>query len=165
MNFTPQNSYDQVDYRYCRASSGLRLANYLIDTIVIYLLLIILGIIIAFIDPKIIDHLDNGIISRIVGMVFYGVMMAFTEAMLNGKSIGKYITKTRAVNLDGTDITFEKAFTRNLIRIIPFDALSALGTPSTPWHDAWSHTMVVEEKKVALQQESVNLFSSVKELK
>ncbi|WP_316796009.1 RDD family protein [Pedobacter agri] len=162
MNFDTQNPYDKVDYRYCRASSGLRLANYIIDSVVTYLLLVILVIIVALIDPEIVDYLDNGIISRIVAMVFYGIMMAFTEAMLNGKSIGKFITKTKAVNIDGTDISFEKSFTRNLIRVIPFNAFSALGTPSTPWHDVWSDTMVVEEKKVALQQESANLFTAVK---
>lgn len=108
------------------------------------------------------NMLNDGFTERIVGMIFYGVIMSFTEAMLNGKSIGKFITKTRAVNTDGSDLTFEKTFTRNLIRIIPFDALSALGTPSIPWHDKWSDTMVVEDKKVALQQKKLDLFSPFK---
>ncbi|TCD11686.1 RDD family protein [Pedobacter frigidisoli] len=155
-------TYETIDYRYCRASSGLRFANYIIDTLFIYFLVLCLGFVIAIIDPKIIDVIDDGITDRIIGMIFYGVIMSFTEAMLNGKSIGKLITKTKAVNLDGSDLTFEKAFTRNLLRIIPFDALSALGTPSIPWHDKWSDTMVIEEKKVALQQEKTDLFGSFK---
>lgn len=126
MNF---NAYEQIDYRYCRASSGLRFANYIIDTIFFYFLMFLLGIVISIIDPRIIDFLDDGITDRIVGMIFYGVIMSFTELMLNGKSIGKLITRTKAVNLDGSDLTFEKAFTRNLIRIIPFDTLAALGNP------------------------------------
>ena len=162
MNFNTKYNYDKVDYRYCRASSGLRFANYLIDSIVVYFLMFALGFVLAIIDPSIIDILDESITSRIVGMIFYGVIMSFTEAMLNGKSVGKLITKTKAVNLDGSDISFEKAFTRNLIRIIPFDALSALGNPSTPWHDKWSDTMVVEEKKVELQKQSA-LFGIAKE--
>ena len=163
MNFNTKYNYDEVDYRYCRASSGLRFANYLIDSIVIYTLMMALGFIVGIIDPNIIDMIDDPISNRIVGWIFYGVMMSFTEAMLNGKTIGKFLTKTKAVNLDGSDISFEKAFTRNLIRIIPFDALSALGTPSTPWHDKWSDTMVVEEKKVELQKQSASLFSRPKE--
>lgn len=155
-------TYEQIDYRYCRASSGLRFANYIIDTIFIYILIFALGFVIAIIDPRIIDLINDGITERIVGMIFYGVIMSFTEAMLNGKSIGKFITKTKAVNLDGTDLTFEKAFTRNLLRIVPFDVLSALGNPTTPWHDKWSDTMVIEEKKVALQQEKVDLFGTFK---
>jgi len=160
MNFNI-NTFEQIDYRYCRASSGLRLANYIIDTIFIYGLMFVLGIVIAIIDPSIIDILDDGITERIVGMIFYGVIMSFTEAMLNGKSIGKLITKTKAVNLDGSDLTFEKTFTRNLLRIVPFDALTAFGTPPNPWHDRWSDTMVVEDKKVALQQQ-LDLISPFK---
>jgi len=155
-------TYEQIDYRYCRASSGLRLANYIIDTLFIYFLIFCLGIVIAIIDPSIIDTIDDGITDRIVGTIFYGVMMSFTEIILNGKSIGKLITKTKAVNLDGSDLSFEKAFTRNLIRIIPFDALAALGTPSIPWHDKWSDTMVIDEKKLALQKQSADLFGSFK---
>jgi len=156
------NAYDQVDYRYCRASSGLRLANYLIDVIFIYILMFALGFIIAFIDPGIIDFIDDGIIGRIFKMLFYGVIMSFTEAMLNGKSIGKLITGTRAVNLDGSDLSLEKSFTRNLIRIVPFDGITALATPSVPWHDKWSDTMVVVDKKVALQQRHLDLIKPFK---
>lgn len=107
----------------------------------------ILGVVTAIIDPSIINILNDGITERIVGMIFYGVNMSFIEAMLNGKSIGKFITKTRAVNTDGSDSIFEETTTINLIRIIPFDALSALGTPSIPWHDKWSDTIVIEDKK------------------
>lgn len=161
MAFSTPN-YEEIDYRYCHASTGLRFANYFIDTIVIYILIFALGIVVYLINPEILDSINDGITERIVGMIFYGVIMSFTEAMLNGKSIGKYITKTKAVNLDGSDLTFEKAFTRNLIRIIPFNPLSALGSPCSPWHDKWSQTMVVEEKKVALQMQKTELFSNVK---
>lgn len=85
-----------------------------------------------------------------------------TEGMSNGRSIGKLITGTRAVNEDGSDISFQKAFVRNIVRAIPFNALSALGTPSHPWHDRWSDTMVIDEKKLALQTQKVDLFDSVK---
>lgn len=161
MDFNKPN-YGGVDYRYCHASTGQRFANYIIDTIVLYILAFALGVVVYFIDPEIIDSLNDGITERIVGLIFYGVIMSFTEAMLNGKSIGKYITKTKAVNLDGSDLSFEKAFTRNLIRIIPFDPLSAFGSPCSPWHDRWSQTIVVEEKKVAIQMQRTELFSTVK---
>lgn len=161
MDFNKTN-YDDIDYRFCQASSGLRFANYLIDTIFIYILMFAMGVIIHFINPGIIDFIDDGISNRIIGMIFYGVIMSFTEAMLNGKSIGKFITKTKAVNLDGSDLGFEKAFTRNLLRIIPFEPFSALGTPSNPWHDRLSQTMVIEEKKVALQAQKTELFSAFK---
>lgn len=99
---------------------------------------------------------------RLVLLLFYGIVMFMTEAMSNGRSIGKLITGTRAVNVDGTDMSFQKAFVRNIVRAIPFNALSALGTPSIPWHDRWSDTMVVDEKKLALQTQKVDLFDSVR---
>ncbi len=32
----------------------------------------------------------------------------------------------------------------------------------TPWHDKWSETMVVDEKKVALQTQKTDFFSNFK---
>lgn len=88
--------------------------------------------------------------------------MCLIEAVSGGKSIGKLITGTKAINLDGSEINFAKAFTRNMIRAIPFNAISALGNPCDPWHDRLSKTMVVDEKKLALQTQKVILFDSVK---
>jgi hypothetical protein len=30
--------------------------------------------------------------------------------------------------------------------MVPFEAFSALGTPSYPWHDKWTRTVVIDEK-------------------
>ncbi|WP_165825400.1 RDD family protein [Pedobacter yonginense] len=161
MNLTSA-PYQEIDYRYCRASASLRFVNHVIDTIYIYALIFCLGFVIALIDPTLIDAIDDGITDRVIGILFYGVMMAFTEFMLNGKSFGKLITKTKAVNIDGSDLSFQKTFTRNLLRMIPLDAIVALGIPSTPLHDRFSDTMVVDERKLALQKQRVDLFGSFK---
>ena len=155
------NSYQEIDLEYCRASSGKRFANYIIDTIVFYIVAFGLGIVIGILKPNLLIGIDD-LSLRLVLLLFYGIVMFMTEAMSNGRSIGKLITGTRAVNHDGTDMSFQKAFVRNIVRAIPFNALSALGTPSTPWHDRWSDTMVVDEKKLALQNQRVDLFDSVK---
>lgn len=161
MNFNAK-TYEEIDYDYCRASSGLRFSNYIIDMVFFYILMFSMGVVIGIANPNLLDAIDDGIISRLIGLVFYGVIMSFTEAMTNGKSIGKFITKTKVVNLDGSDISLGKAFSRNMIRAIPFNAFSGLGNPCMPWHDKWSDTMVIEEKKVALQKQKAILFDSVK---
>lgn len=161
MNYNITTS-EEIDYDYCRAGSSLRLANYVIDMIFFYLLMFTMGIIIGIFKPEVLDIIDNGLMARLISLIFYGVIMSFIEAMFNGKSIGKLITGTKAINLDGSDISFGKAFSRNMIRAIPFNALSAFGTPCNPWHDKWSDTMVVEDKKVILQKQNVDLFDRVK---
>jgi uncharacterized RDD family membrane protein YckC len=155
------NNYQEIDLNYCRASSGKRFANYIIDTIVFYIVAFGLGVVIGFLNPGLLVEVDD-LSLRLVLLLFYGIVMFMTEAMSNGRSIGKLITGTRAVNNDGSDMSFQKAFVRNIVRAIPFNALSALGTPSTPWHDRWSDTMVIDEKKMALQTQRVDLFDSVK---
>jgi uncharacterized RDD family membrane protein YckC len=70
--------------------------------------------------------------------------------VFRGKSIGKLITGTKAVNEDGSDISFGKAFARGFSRAVPFDAFSALGDPSYPWHDKWTNTYVIDEKQTRL---------------
>jgi len=49
-----------------------------------------------------------------------------------------------------------------IVIAIPFNPLSALGSPCSPWHDRWSQTMVIEEKMVALQAQKTELFSTIK---
>ncbi|WP_025141793.1 RDD family protein [Pedobacter jeongneungensis] len=155
------NNYQEIDLSYCRASSGKRLANYIIDLIVFYIILFGIYICIGILLPGILDGI-NDLLDRLIAMVCYGFIMCLIEAVSRGKSIGKLITGTKAVNLDGSDIDFGKAFTRNMIRVIPFNAISALSNPCDPWHDRWSDTMVVDEKKMALQTQRVDLFDSVK---
>jgi len=159
MNFN--TNYQEINLDYCRASTGKRFANYIIDTIVFYIITFGLGIAIGIFKPSLLADVDD-LSLRLIMLLFYGIVMFMTEGMSNGKSVGKLITGTKAVNDDGSDITFQKAFIRNIVRAIPFNALSALGTPSTPWHDRWSNTIVIDEKKLALQSQRVDLFDSVK---
>lgn len=153
-----------IDLEYCRASAGKRFLNYVIDLIAFYIIFLGILIAVSIISPGIFDNI-NSFVDRLITLVCYGLIMGLIEAAANGKSLGKLITGTKAVNTDGTEIDFQKAFMRNIIRSIPFNALSALGTPSNPWHDKWSDTIVVDEKKVALIERKETFFDLLNENK
>ncbi|MDO9375507.1 MAG: RDD family protein [Bacteroidota bacterium] len=137
--------------QYIAASSGKRLANYLVDLVLFYLLLVIVLLLIELANPDfIVNYLntpDSTILERILILVFYGLYMFSIEAIFKGKSPGKFITGTRAVSLDGEQLTFSQALQRGFSRAVPFNEFSALGRPTRPWHDKWSKTMVIDEKR------------------
>jgi len=65
-----------------------------------------------------------------------------------GKTFGKYVTKTKVLKADGSELDFGTVVVRTIIRFIPFDALSFFfyGARPAGWHDQWSKTKVVEDK-------------------
>lgn len=157
-----QNS--SIDLEYCRASSGKRLANYLIDLVAFYCVLFFVGMVVEIIFPGSVSQLENidPILDRLVTLVVYGFVMFLIEAAFQGKSLGKLITGTKAVSSNGATLTFGQFILRNFIRAVPFNALSALGSPSKPWHDSWSHSIVIDEKVLALQEQRTDFFDELK---
>jgi uncharacterized RDD family membrane protein YckC len=134
---------DEQDLRrYEMASKGQRFANYMIDLIAYSILSFILGMVMANSDP----FADNVLLSYLFGaltvMLYYFLLENFT----GGKSIGKFVTNTRAVNIDNSRIDANKAIARSLIRIVPFEAFSYLGSSPTGWHDDWSKTKVIVDR-------------------
>ena len=154
---TEQTTTDILDIKpiYVRASSGKRFLNYLIDVLFFYLLFFVFGIMIALISPGSVDRLADessgfGLIDRVVTLIVYAIYMSLVETIFKGKSLGKLITQTRALNLDGTRISPKTAFARGFSRAVPFCVFSALGTPCDPWQDRWTDTMVVDEKQTII---------------
>ncbi|MFD0939950.1 RDD family protein [Pedobacter boryungensis] len=152
-----------INLEYCRANSGKRLANYLIDGTVYYIIIVFISFIIEMLIPYSVSEMNiNRIEERLVGLVLYGLVMFLIEAAFQGKSLGKLITGTKAVKNDGGTLNMKDAFIRNFIRAIPFNALSALGTPCRPWHDSLSNTIVVDEKVLNLQLRKEKFFENLK---
>lgn len=159
MQTTPEQDLLTLDapisVEYARADTGKRFLNYIIDLVVFYLLFFGIGIVIAIISPESIDSLlvedqsaGAALGDRILSILFYAIYMSLMEAVFKGKSLGKLITGTRAVNLDGSRISTGTAFARGFSRAVPFCAFSALGNPCNPWQDKWTNTIVVEEKRL-----------------
>ncbi|MEP6747643.1 MAG: RDD family protein [Bacteroidota bacterium] len=133
-----------------------RFANYLIDVIIFSILLTFL---VAFADPvyplmhKIMAKQPISLVDQLMISFVYGLYMSCMEAVLKGKSIGKYITGTRAVAENGRPVDARTAFMRGLIRIIPFEQFSAISMPARLWHDRWSSSFVVDEAKSILPKD------------
>jgi uncharacterized RDD family membrane protein YckC len=133
-----------------QASTGKRFLNWLIDLIAFYILF---ALIIAAFLPNRIRVDEYGYYNRYqhvyrnegLAILIFLIYLTSLEALTRGKTFGKLLTKTRAVNQDGSPITAKTAFLRALSRIVPFEAFSALGSPSFPWHDKWTNTYVIDE--------------------
>ena len=86
----------------------------------------------------------------VIAFVTLFLLYFIEEGFLKGKTIGKMVTGTRAVNDDGTMITPQTAALRSIIRFVPFEPFSAFGTQ--PWHDRWANTIVIDERKSTLPE-------------
>lgn len=149
-----QDLFDDLQPRLVQAGHGKRFVNYLVDIIAFDILFAIILVIIANVYPPLqnwmMKTVDAGSVTfseQLLIIVTYGTYMFIVEALLKGKSLGKLITGTRAVRQDGTAITVRDAQLRGLCRMIPFHPLSAIGMPCYPWHDRWTKTLVIDEKK------------------
>lgn len=131
------------------ASQGKRLANYLIDLIFFmifsFIFGAILGIVLAIVSPSSIfvfeqdNLLINYLLAIIAGMIYYSILEATT-----GRTIAKYITKTKVVNEEGVKPGFGTVLLRSLCRFIPLEPFSFLGSDHSGWHDKLSKTVVIE---------------------
>ena len=122
------------------ASGGKRFANSILDTIALYIIYIAFAFFIGFLglfSPE-----SPGVIYLIylIAPAYYLIMEATT-----GKTLGKMITKTRVVTIDGEKPDFKTALIRTLCRIIPFDAFSFLGSRSVGWHDSIAKSRVIDD--------------------
>lgn len=151
-----------------KASLGLRFANRVIDLICFYIIFFIIFFILSvvgnafqiefllkfltgFLDEKLLFYL---MVYSIVFLYYF-----LTEFFLKGRTVGKYITGTKAVTLWGKSPNSKQIMKRTLSRLVPFDALSFFGTNG--WHDSWSDTRVVKirdfENAMRMENELENI--------
>lgn len=151
METTPQQDLFAPQDQIVRASTGKRLANYIIDLVSFYIIFVLLLFGILIENPEATETLQDDSVGtdlmfRLLTYILLALYVFLFELIFKGKSLGKLITGTRAVNEDGTPITPTTALLRALSRMVPFEQFSALGNPSHPWHDKWTRTYVIDEK-------------------
>jgi len=155
MEQTVETSIFENEINLSPAGHGLRFANYLIDLLSFYALwfCFFFGLAILSVEKaqSVLALLGNQYVERIITLILFGIYMGIVEAIFGGRTLGKLITGTKAVNEDGTAITPAKALFRGIVRAVPFNPLSALGGYGCrPWHDRWTKTEVIILKKSIL---------------
>lgn len=141
------------------ASTGTRFVNYIIDRVVLFVVAAGFTILLLALDDVTESKVFTGMLLRIdaggIGQlydyiysaVFATLLYTGLEYLLKGKSVGKYFTKTRAVQLDNSPLTLRHALIRSLSRQVPFEPFSFLRQdPPRGWHDTWSKTKVIKDK-------------------
>jgi uncharacterized RDD family membrane protein YckC len=144
------------------ASSGKRFINWLVDKIISYLL--VLGLVMAiglglefsesgstayFAALEDVNPIIDRLLTLLLSLPYFMIM-----ELLTGKTIGKLLTGTVVVDRYGNKPQNSDIIKRSFARLIPFDALSFLGTIPRGWHDTLSDTYVVEEKALLAAKSS-----------
>ncbi len=128
------------------ANKGKRLGNYFIDTIVI--MMINFGFLFA-IESSNASYSGQSSLLNSFNWIYYLLALFYytiCETIFDGKSLAKFITGTTVKRRDREEFGFKEAILRSLCRMIPFDALSFLGTDGKGWHDSITKTVVVDDK-------------------
>lgn len=123
------------------ASNGKRFANMIIDIIVVYALMFLIG----FFWAAFLDFDDD--FEDIIGLSIYLIYFFYYWIMesLTGKTVGKYVTRTKIVKPDGSKPDAMNVLGRSLSRYIPFDHFSFLGEPGKGWHDSIPNVYVIND--------------------
>jgi len=155
------------------ATKGNRFLHYIVDLIIILLCFygFFLGLILLYYslaeDTMAVDNFLNDLehVNPLLDRLVTGVILAFLyfglESLTNGRSIGKYITKTKVVLEDGSNPDSTDYLKRSFSRIIPFEAFSFLGSEGRGWHDTISKTYVVDIDKFEAKQRSYNELDQI----
>ncbi len=153
-----------------RADSWVRFGNLFIDRIVVLALFMAFGFfasltyqifgIAFFYDMAVSLGSVSKLMDIIITSTTYFLYALLMEYFTKGRTIGKYITGTRAISTDGTEPTFYDYFIRNISRLVPFDAFSFLGG-GNGWHDSWSDTRVINIKKYKAETQMKSDIESI----
>jgi ABC-type uncharacterized transport system fused permease/ATPase subunit len=87
-----QNIFDDFTPQLTQASSGKRLANYIIDLVSFYVFMYLFSYVLVNLsyDLAVIIYGDgHEIAGRLIVLLFYGMYMGLIEAVFKGRSFGK----------------------------------------------------------------------------
>ena len=135
---------------YINASTLKRFINLIIDSLVIgalwFGLFILTGKLIAkYGVPDWIEVGKNYDLSLTLLITFLPYYLIFEGIFKT--TLGKLITRTKIVRLDGNSISFYNGLARTLCRLIPLEPFSYLFKKEFGWHDNITDTRVVNKSK------------------
>jgi uncharacterized RDD family membrane protein YckC len=132
------------------ATMGQRLMNFLIDVVSFYVLMMVLGFFIGFAAIAFVQDDygsgSGGLIQLLFLFMYFGTIVLYYTLLegSKGKTLGKLITKTKAVQIDGSPLGYKKAFLRSICRFVPLEFISIFFSKMM-WHDQWTYTIVVKD--------------------
>ena len=124
------------------AGSSKRLINYFIDMLAMIPLFVVVSIVLVFFGY---ESSEDGLAYQLCTYISMTIYYYFMEKNF-GKTVGKYITHTKVISSDGSELTSRQVFIRSISRLVPLEAFSFFGNNPVGWHDKWAKTMVINEK-------------------
>lgn len=125
------------------ASQGQRFGTLLLDYFFLFIFAFVFGVFVSVLGGSV-QNMNEYLLWLIVSCLYY-----IPQEALWGRTLGKLIMGTKAVNEDGSELTFGPALGRTLCRFIPFEAFSFFGGNGRPrgWHDTIPKTKVISVRR------------------
>lgn len=120
----------------------LRFVNLVLDALIMFILMIVVSFVMYLTG---LGHIMDMILELpdiVFGLILYLLYYLPMEAT-TGKTVAKYFTKTKVVDLSGNKPNLYQAAGRTFSRVIPFEPLSAFSDSRDCWHDSLARTKVV----------------------
>jgi uncharacterized RDD family membrane protein YckC len=121
-----------------------RLLNFIIDSILIGFLINLILYFSYYLNS--IDSIENTKQERKYLFLLCLTVYYLLSELVFGRTIGKFFTNTKVVDINGNKPTTIQIFIRSLSRLIPFDIISYLGWGSRGLHDYLSKTKLISIK-------------------
>jgi uncharacterized RDD family membrane protein YckC len=130
------------------ASHVQRFLNMLIDVAGYFVLAMLIGVLLGLFAPGAIESLElsGPLAEYLFGVLIFTIYYLPLEAAF-GRTLGKLVTRTRVVTVDGGTPNFHQLLGRTMARFVPFEAFSFLSRDAVGWHDRWSGTRVVRVRR------------------
>jgi len=144
----------------------LRFGHYLIDYICYLAIRFVLTSVIGTLYYTFCDVTEEGLSGLELFLTFFSLLILYPGYyMLFEGSVqrtpGKFITGVIVVNEYGEKPSPGQIFGRSFARLVPFEALSCLGTKG--WHDNWSETFIIKVKDLEEMKTLVKLENYLQE--
>lgn len=136
---------------YYRASLLKRFLNLIIDYLAVLNLSVFVGVLLGLVFSGLgksewLGVFKNDSINLGIGCLVIGIYYISCEYFFEGKTLGKYVTKTSVKNISGQRASFLDILIRTGYRFFPLEPISIFFGKNQGLHDSLSLTMVVEDE-------------------
>ena len=127
-----------------------RLINLIIDSMVVQFIYLLIILIIGVMIISKENSFEQGTVIEFNNTLYFLILYIFYYFIfesLTGRTIGKYITRTKVITDSGNKLSFDKVLIRSIVRLFFIEVISFFTTNPIGWHDRLSGTKVVVIKK------------------